>query len=303
MLKKVSHTLVLIQALILISTAVSTPAMAASGGAADHEEQIIEWRQKRHDRLADDNGWMTLVGMEWLEEGENTVGSAESSQARIPGGPGHWGTVILQGDQILFRPAAGAGVTVDGKPTGEVRLIADNQGQPSIVRSGDLSFYVIFRESYALRIKDRKAPALLSFNGVPVYDIETEWRMEGPLLKAEPGTTIEIANVLGQTTDEPVFGTFEFERDGQTFSLLALGSETSESLWFIFADKTSGRETYGAGRFLYSDGMPEDGRLVVDFNKAYNPPCAFSDYSTCPLPPQQNRLKLAVRAGEKKYHE
>ena len=115
--------------------------------------------------------------------------------------------------------------------------------------------------------------------------------------------TIEIANVLGQTSDSPVFGTFEFEREGQSYSLLALGTAESSSLWFLFADKTSGRETYGAGRFLYSDGMPEEGRLVVDFNKAYNPPCAFNEYSTCPLPPQQNRLRLAVRAGEMKYHD
>ena len=150
---------------------------------------------------------------------------------------------------------------------------------------------------------DRRAPALLAFEGVPAYDTQPDWRIEGRFLPAEPGTTIGIANVLGQTSDSPVFGTFEFERDGQSYSLLALGTAESSSLWFLFADKTSGRETYGAGRFLYSDGMPEDGRLVVDFNKAYNPPCAFNEYSTCPLPPQQNRLRLAVRAGEMKYHD
>ena len=113
---------------------------------------------------------------------------------------------------------------------------------------------------------------------------------------------IGIGNVLGQLYPSPVMGQFEFERDGETYRLVALGDEDSESLWFIFADRTNSHGTYGAGRFLYSDGTPEDGQLIVDFNKAYNPPCAFNDYSTCPLPPQENRLNLLVTAGEKDYH-
>ena len=134
-----------------------------------------------------------------------------------------------------------------------------------------------------------------------MYDIKPEWRIEGTLTRAPEGESIPISDVLGQTNDSPVYGTFEFEKDGEGYSLIALGTEESDSLWFLFADKTSGRETYGAGRFLYSDGMPENGRLVVDFNKAYNPPCAYNDFSTCALPPQENRLKLAVEAGEKDY--
>ena len=289
---------------VLLMSLVAIPAcLAASDGSSSYEEQIRQWRQARFDRLADPDGWMTLVGLEWLEDGENLVGAAESSDARIPGGPESWGTIHVAGDVIRFVPAAGSATKVDGKTVKEAILVADNQGQPTVVRNGDISFYVIYRESYALRIKDRKAPALLAFEGVPVYEIQPDWRTEGRLLRAEEGASIGIANVLGQTSESPVYGYFEFEREGETFSLLALGSEQSQSLWFLFADKTSGRETYGAGRFLYSEGMPEDGKLVVDFNKAYNPPCAFNDYSTCPLPPQQNRMKIAVRAGEKKYHD
>ena len=288
----------------LLATLVASPwALASEGGGSSYEEEIRAWRQARHDRLADPNGWMTLVGLEWLNEGSNAVGAGEGNDARIPGGPSRWGAVFVEGDMIRFVPEAGNGVTVNGETVEQARLVADDQGQPTVVRHGDLSFHVIHRESYALRVKDRSAPALLAFQGVPAYDIQPDWRIEGRLLLAEPGTTIEIANVLGQTSPSPVFGTFEFERDGQTYSLLALGTAESGSLWFLFADKTSGRETYGAGRFLYSDGMPEEGRLVVDFNKAYNPPCAFNEYSTCPLPPQQNRLRLAVRAGEMKYHD
>ena len=267
-----------------------------------HEEQIREWRQKRHDRLASDTGWMTLVGLEWLNEGENRVGSDSSSTARIPGGPEDWGTIYLAGDELKFIPAPGSGVAVDGAQVTDAILVADNQGEPTVVSSGDLSFYVIFRESYALRIKDRKAPALLNFTGVPNYEFKPDWRFDARFIPAAEGETIEIGDVLGHLSPTPVYGYVEFERDGVTYRLLGLGEEGSESLWFLFADRTTGRETYGAGRFLYSDGMPSDGRLVIDFNKAYNPPCAFNDYSTCPLPPQQNRLDLAVTAGEKDYH-
>lgn len=288
---------------LLSLLAVSPGVGASEDGLSGYDEQIREWRQARNDRLADPDGWMTLVGLEWLNEGANSVGAGENNDARIPGGPERWGVILVEGDAIVFRPEPGNGVTVDGETVQEARLVADDQGEPTVVRHGDLNFHVIHRESYALRVKDRRAPALLAFEGVPVYDIQPDWLIEGRFLPAEEGTTIEIANVLGQTSPAPVFGTFEFDRDGETFSLLALGSEESSSLWFLFADKTSGRETYGAGRFLYSEGMPENGRLAVDFNKAYNPPCAFNDYSTCPLPPQQNRLRLAVRAGEKKYHD
>lgn len=276
---------------------------AQSADEAAYRAEIKKWRQARHARLADENGWLTLVGLEWLVEGENKVGSAPGSAARIPGGPESWGVIHVEDDTIGFTPAAESDVTVDGKNVDTVRLIADNQGKPTVVRHGDISFYVIFRESYALRIKDRKAPVLLGFHGVPQYEIQPDWLIEGDFTRAEEGATIGIADVLGHTSDSPVYGTFEFERDGQSYGLIALGSEDSQSLWFLLADKTSGRETYGAGRFLYSEGMPRDGRLLVDFNKAYNPPCAFNDYSTCPLPPQQNRLRLAITAGEKKYHD
>ena len=290
-------------ALLLSMVALPVTLQAQSADEATYIAEIQKWRQARHDRLADDNGWLTLVGLEWLVEGDNTVGSAEGSAARIPGGPESWGVIRVEGDTIMFSTAADSGVTVDGKGAQNVRLIADNQGRPTVVRHGDISFYVIYRESYALRIKDRKAPVLVAFHGVPQYDIQPDWQIEGNFVRAEEGTTIGIADVLGHTSDSPVYGTFKFERDGQPYSLLALGAEESKSLWFLLADKTSGRETYGAGRFLYSDGMPVDGWLLVDFNKAYNPPCAFNDYSTCPLPPQQNRLRLAVTAGEMKYHD
>jgi hypothetical protein len=293
----------------LALAAISTPAGAASPpGAevgvtpADHTALMREWRQHRHERLSSADGWLTLVGLEWLKDGENRLGSGEGSDIHLPGGPADWGTVTVAGDEITFVPATGASITVDGAPASPAHLVADSQGQPTVVRSGTLSFHVIYRGSYALRVKDSQAPTLLSFTGVENYPIDASWRFNARFVPAEPGQTIEIGDVLGQLNPMPVLGTVEFERDGQSYSLLGLAEEGTDSIWFLFADRTTGRETYGAGRFLYSDGMPENGHVVVDFNKAYNPPCAFSEYSTCPLPPPQNRLDLAVTAGEKDYH-
>jgi uncharacterized protein (DUF1684 family) len=269
---------------------------------SSHEAEIIEWRRLRHGRLTDPEGWLTLVGLEWLREGENRVGSSDASDIRIPGGPADWGTITLATNELIFEPAAQSDLTIDGAPARRVRLVPDDEGEPTVVRHGDLSFYVILRGSYAVRVKDRQAPTLLSFEAVENYPIDPEWRFEGRFFSAEPGQTIEIANVLGQTERMEVGGTVEFDRDGQTYRLLGVLEKDVSSLWFLFADRTNGRGTYGAGRFLYSNGMPENGRVVLDFNKAYNPPCAFNDYSTCPLPPQQNRLDMAVTAGEKGYH-
>jgi uncharacterized protein (DUF1684 family) len=292
--------------LLTLMLLVPAAALAEAGETAmaqTHEEQIRDWRQTRDERLASDSGWMTLVGLEWLQEGENLIGSsAASNTIKIPGGPAHWGTIHLDGDELRFVPALDSGVTVNGAEATEVLLVADNAGEPTLISSGNLSFYVIFRESYALRIKDSQAPALQEFTGIKTYDFQPDWRFNARFIPAEEGQAIEIANVLGHFSPSPVYGFAEFQRDGVNYRLLALGDETSESLWFLFADRTSGRDTYGAGRFLYSDGMPENERLVVDFNKAYNSPCAFNDYSTCPLPPQQNRLDLAVTAGERDYH-
>ena len=288
----------------------SAPALIAStagqpGDAPEaeaHRESILDWRQKRHDRLASDYGWMSLVGLEWLQEGENRVGSAEDNTIRLSGGPGYWGSVFLEDQQLRFVRADEPGVTVDDTYASEMVMVADIEGEPTVVQSGTIRFYTIYRESYALRIKDSMAPTRVNFNGIDNFVIEWAWRIDGRFIPGEKGEIIEIGNVLGQLIPSPVFGRFEFEHGGNTYSMVAVADEESESLEFIFADRSNGHDTYGAGRFVHSDGMPENGRLVVDFNKAYNPPCAFNDYSTCPLPPQENRLNLTVTSGEKDFH-
>ncbi len=267
-----------------------------------HRKLILEWRQKRNARLASDFGWMSLVGLEWLQEGENRVGSAQNNTIRVSGGPDYWGSVFLENDTLRFVRAEVDSVTVDGGYAKEVLMVPDIKGTPTIVQSGTIRFYVIFRESYALRIKDSQAPVRVNFKGTKNFEIQRDWRIEGRFIRGHEGETIEIGNVLGQLILSPVYGRFEFDLDGKTYRMVAIGNEDSESLEFMFADRSNGHSTYAAGRFVYSDGMPENGRLIVDFNKAYNPPCAFNDYSTCPLPLQENRLDLEVTAGEKDFH-
>lgn len=268
----------------------------------NHRQAIEAWRASRDERLRKPDGWLALVGLEWLGEGENRIGSAADNDIHLSGGPDFWGSVVLQDGQLQFNNADPGRVLIDNAPQESAKLVADTEGEPTVISSGTLSVNVIFRESYALRIKDSQAKALQNFKGVDNYPIDDSWLIDGRFTRAEEGTGIEIVNVLGQIGESPVYGTFEFDRDGKTYSLLALGTDASENLWFIFTDRTTGHGTYGAGRYLYSEGMPENGRLTVDFNKAYNPPCAFNPYSTCPIPPQRNRMDLWVLAGEKDFH-
>jgi len=271
-----------------------------AGGA--YTQTIADWRAQRFEGLSKTDGWLTLIALKWLKEGENRVGSGAENDIRLTGGPDIWGSVILDEDQLRFVNADTANVSINQKPLAQATMVADTEGEPTIISSGRFSFYVIYRESYALRVKDAQAPALLNFKGVDNFPINESWRVNGHFTQAPPNETIEIVNVLGQVSPTPVAGSFEFEMNGRKYSLLALQAEGDERVWFIFADRTSGHGTYGAGRFLYSEGMPENNRLTVDFNKSYNPPCAFNPYSTCPLPPQRNRLDLAVTAGEKDFH-
>ena len=284
------------------STLMADEQVVVTVESENHQQVIEAWRASRHERLKQPDGWLTLVGLEWLEDGESRIGSSEDNDIQLSGGPAYWGSVVLQDSHLHFKNLDPVKVSVNGEPLPNAELIPDTEGKPTIISSDTLSINVIFRESYALRIKDSQAKALENFKGVDNFPIDESWCVDGRFITAADGMVIEITNVLGQVSESPVFGTFEFEKDGKTHTLLGLGDEDSESLWFIFADRTTGHGTYGAGRYLYSDGMPENGRLTVDFNKAYNPPCAFNPYSTCPIPPQRNRMDLWVRTGEKDFH-
>jgi uncharacterized protein len=260
----------------------------------EHRASVLAWRAAREARLRDPDGWLTLVGLHWLAPGENRFGSDPGNDVviRSESVPASAGVLVVDED----------GVTLQRAGTEDVRLQPDVTGEPTILRFGRIHAHVIQREPrFGLRVRDRESPALATFPGMRHFPIDIGWRLTGRLEPAAPDERLEIVDVTGTVTRDPTPGAVAFEREGTTWRLQALPGGDDGSLWLIFADATSGRSTYGGGRFLYTDPVAEDGSVVVDFNLAYNPPCVFSQFATCPMPPAANRLPLAIEAGELDY--
>jgi uncharacterized protein (DUF1684 family) len=269
---------------------------------ADYTKQIETWRTQRVERLKAPGGWLSLIGLHWIKDGKNTVGSAKSNDIVLAKGPAKLGTITLKGGKATIELDDKSGATVDGKSAKTAELLDDSHEKPTTVAFGTASFYLIDRNGKkALRVKDTEAETRTHFRGIDSFPIDPSWRVEAKWEEFKPAHTLEIPTVLGTVDKMTVPGKAVFTRGGKTFELLPVLEEPdAKEVWFIFADRTSGKETYGAARFLYAD-LPKDGKLVIDFNKAYNPPCAFTPYATCPLAPPENRLDLPVTAGEKKY--
>jgi hypothetical protein len=271
-----------------------------------YKHSIEQWHAGRVERLTAPDGWLSLIGLEWLKPGANRVGSAADNDIVLKAGPGHLGVVTLAGDgSVQITLAAGSGALVDGKAAQQATLIDDahaGDATPTTVSFGAASFYVIDRDGRkGLRVKDTESPGRKHFVGIDSFPIDPSWRIEAAWVPAKPGETLEMGTAIGTIDKFPVPGKLEFTRDGKHFELLPVIEEPGDAQYFIvFADRTSGKETYGAARFLYID-PPKDGKVVLDFNKAYNPPCAFTPFATCPLAPPENRLDMRVTAGEKKY--
>ncbi len=276
---------------------------AGSAPAADHVKQVETWRAQRVERLKAPGGWLSLIGLHWLKDGRNTVGSASSNDIVLAAGPARLGTIMLKDGKAVIELDAKSGATIDGKAVKSAPLVDDANPKPTTVAFGSASFYLIERNGkMGLRVKDTEAKARKGFKGIDSYPIDASWRIEAKYVAYDKPRTLDVPNVLGLVDKMTVPGKVSFTRDGKTFDLLpVLETADAKELWFIFSDRTSGKETYGSGRFLYSDLPGKDGKLVIDFNRAYNPPCAFTSYATCPLAPPENRLDLAVKAGEKKY--
>ncbi len=271
---------------------------------ADFPQQTLQWRNQRLANLTAPGGWLSLIGLEWLKEGANRIGSAADNDIVLKAGPEHLGVVTLAKDGALhITLAKDSGATVDGKAVHEATLVDDmhaGEGSPSVVTFGSASFLVIERDGRkALRVKDANAETRTHFLGLDYYPADPSWRIVADWVPFDPPRELEIGSVLGTINKEKVPGKAVFHRGGHTYELMPI-QEEPDSLFFVMADRTSGRETYGAARFLYAD-LPKNGKVVLDFNRAYNPPCAFTPYATCPLAPPENRLDLAVTAGEKKY--
>ena len=264
--------------------------------------QVDEWHAGRLERLRSDTGWLTLVGLHELKPGLNLVGSAADANVRlIDKVPSRVGVLEVGELGIVFQADAAAGVTAEGVrgPTAVTRLLlkTDAGGDPTVLSCGSLAFHVIDRQGlYFLRVKDRESPVLRDFQGIDRFPVKAKWRVPARL-EGEPGL-LAVPNVLGQTTQEEFPGLLVFEMDGQEYRVAPTG-ERGESLFLVFGDETNGSVTYGGGRFLSIEAPDEGDDYVLDFNRATNPPCVFTEFATCPLPTAQNVLPVAIEAGEK----
>ena len=293
--------------LCFLATILGITAVHATDIQPDAYTQSVEqWRAQRVEELTAPDGWLSLVGLAWLQPGANTVGSAPDNSLIVAGSPAHLGVITLAADGALHL-ARGADTTVlvDGRELRDAVLVDDVQagaGKPTLVSFGSTNFYVIDREGRkGLRIKDAQAPTRTGFLGIDYFPIDPTWAIQADWVAAAPDETLEMGTLIGTTEKYPVPGKVHFTRDGKTFEILPVIEVPGDTRYFVvFADRTSGKESYGAARFVYID-PPQDGKVVLDFNRAYNPPCAFTAFATCPLAPPENRLDLRVTAGEKKY--
>jgi uncharacterized protein len=277
------------------------------------ESDLNAWRASRAASLQAPEGWLSLIGLDWLQEGDNSFGSNADNRIQIGAKiPGHIAIVRVEKSTLRLVPPSGgfpAGFFVNGKPAEEGALGADDSANPSKLTVGTITIIIIKRDGrFALRIKDPQAPTRVSFHGLKWYPPNAAYRVRAKWIPNNPPKVLEIPTILGTTTHLPAPGVAEFTIDGETVRLEpVLEDPKSTELFFIMRDTTSKKTTYGAGRFLYTElpnhGVSQPGELWLDFNRLVNPPCAFTPYATCPLPPPQNRLTVAIPAGEQRYHD
>ncbi len=273
-------------------------------GSPEYIQSIKQWRFERTNNLKKADGWLTLEGLHWLKRGENAFGTSDSNDIVFPENsiPKFTGKFIFDGDSVIAEIAPQVEVFLkNGKPVKRVKLVSDAKGKQTILSYGSYSWYLIIRGGrYGIRIKNAESPLRKSFSGIETYPINEEWRLKARVKYYKFPKLITIPSVIGTVEEDSTEFYLEFEKNGKIFTLDPI--EEGDGLFIIFADETSGVETYGAGRFLYVDKPNENGETIIDFNKAYNPPCAFTKYATCPLPPKDNFLKLRIAAGEKDFH-
>lgn len=271
---------------------------------AAYVAEIEEWHKRRLDRLTSRTGWLSLAGLYWLKEGKNTFGGAPTNDIKFPKDktPDFVGSIYLEEGNVRGEINEGVEVLHEGIPTTSIQMKPDITGEPTILSLDSLSWYIIKRgEQFGVRLRDSENVNIENFARIEMYPIDTTWRVQAKLEPYHPPKIMDVPNIMGTINEEKSPGALVFMIEGKEYRLDPIGEPGSKSLFLIFADQTNGNETYGAGRFLYARMPGEDGLTTIDFNKAYNPPCAFTRFATCSLPPSQNVLPIKVTAGEKNY--
>ena len=270
-----------------------------------YNQEIETWHQRRIANLTKPDGWLSLAGRFWLNEGENRFGSGAVNEVRFPEGtcPERLGSFFLENGRVRVQILPEVTVyAADSSRVSAMALQDDAQSAPTKLYYGTLSWHVIKRgDRYAIRLRDTAHQNLKNFKGIERYPVQSAWQVKAKFAAYEPVKMLNIVNVVGQVEEQPCPGALVFNKDGQEYRLDVLDEGRQEPWFLIIADETSGEETYGGGRFLYVARADSTGETIIEFNKAYNPPCSCTPYATCPLPPEQNRLPIAVSAGEKRY--
>ena len=290
-----------IRALLVAAVILAQPATGGESEPARYESALAEWRANRVASLKGPDGWLNLAGLYWLKEGANSFGAATGNDLVTPEGsaPPKLGVFVVEAGAVTFRAEPGVEVLHGESPVTEMLLVDDQEDDPPLLTHGSLAWTVIRRmDRVGVRLRDYEHPAIATFEGIESYPADPDWRLEAKFEAYPEPRTIRVATVVEGLGWEPtVPGTLEFEAQGQSLSLEAYRSD--DEFFIVFADATTGDTTYPAGRYLAADLPGTDGTTVLDFNKAYNPPCVFSEFATCPLATPRNRLAVAVEAGEK----
>lgn len=272
-------------------------------GSPEYLEEIKKWDQRRAERLKADDGWLNLVGRTWLKPGENKFGSAKDNDVVIESDkvPDYMGVFDFKDSTVMMKVSDGVEVLFNDNPVKEMVMIGDTKKDMTVFQYGPIKWNLIVRDTlYGIRFRDLESELVKKFSGIERFPVNEDWKVSADFEAYDPPKKIEVPNVLGQIDVEPSPGAVVFTMDNQTYRIDVI--DAGDRLWLIFADGTSGEETYGGGRFLYTDSKADStGKVIVDFNKAYNPPCVLTKYATCPLPPKQNYIKLRITAGEKMW--
>jgi len=294
-------------ATLVLLAAIGMPLISTGQGTvgdvdAAYQREVHKFRAEEIKDLK--SNWLLLAGLFWLKPGDNAFGTASSNSIVLPAGtaPAKAGVFELNDGEVTLKMKPGAAALIDGEPVMTARLQPDTAGKPTVVALGRLRMHVINRgERVGVRLKDLQNPALRNFTSLRFYPIDRAYRVTGTWVPSDGKRRVDVPNVLGDVTHETVPGEVRFTVNGQQLTLTALGGDPAKGLFFVFSDTTSKTDTYPAGRFLETDAV-KDGTVVLDFNKAYNPPCGVTPYATCPIAPKENRLAVAIPAGEKFDH-
>ena len=271
-----------------------------------HAEAVERWRARRIGALTGSEGWLTVVGLHWLQEGANAVGAGPSNAVLLPGErlPDRVGTIVVTRGSASFVPDPGSPIEHAGQPvTTQIELRDDLEGTPTVLELGSIRLHVIrrYQDHLAVRVRDLASPARKAFRGIEHYPVDEGWRFEARFEPYDPPRISRAPTVLDMEEIYATPGALAFDHAGATHHLDAFLEPDETDLFIVFGDLTNGGETYGGGRYLYTKPADERGIVELDFNRAYNPPCVFTPHATCAIPLPQNRLPFRVEAGEKRY--